>query len=309
MSEEIIIETKNLTKFYGKNRGIENLNLKIHQGEIFGLLGPNGAGKTTTIRVLLDLIRKTSGNAFIFGLDNEKNSIEILKRVAYLPGDLGLYKDKTARKNLEILLHLYNKPVPKRKIEELAERLKLKLDKKVEELSKGNKQKVGIVLALAPEVDLIIADEPTSGLDPLIMSEFYNILHEQQKDNNTTVLLSSHRLEEVERVAHRVAVIREGSIIEVASVENLKKLALKEVIVEFATEEDMIGFKKIHPEYEQEKKKNGLKETQIVFHVSRNDLTTLLGHLSKVKMNDLDIASPALEDIFMKYYELEDGSK
>ena len=150
LSEKIIIETKNLSKFYGKIRGIENLNLKIHEGEIFGLLGPNGAGKTTTIRVLLDLIRKTSGNALIFGLDNHLNSTKILERIAYLPGELGLYKEKSARKNLEILLRLYHKPVPKRNIEELAERLKLKLDRKVEELSKGNKQKVGIVLSLAP---------------------------------------------------------------------------------------------------------------------------------------------------------------
>lgn len=309
MSEKIIIETKNLTKYYGKNKGIENLNLKIYEGEIFGLLGPNGAGKTTTIRVLLDLIRKSSGEALIFGLDSHLNSTYILERIAYLPGELGLYKEKTARKNLEILLRMYDRLVPKRKIEELAERLQLKLDRKVEELSKGNKQKVGIILALAPEVDLLITDEPTSGLDPLMMSIFYEILYEQQKENNTTVLLSSHRLEEVERVANRVGVIRDGTIIELATVEKLKKLALKEVTIEFTTSEDLMGFKKIHPEYIEQKKKNGLKETQISFHVARNDITKLLGYLSEVNLKDLEITSPALEEIFMKYYAKEDVLK
>ncbi|NHI94232.1 MAG: ABC transporter ATP-binding protein [Candidatus Lokiarchaeota archaeon] len=309
MNESIIIETKNLTKYYNKIRGIENLDLKILKGEIFGLLGPNGAGKTTTIRVLLDLIRKTSGEAFIFGLDCHENSAEILQRVAYLPGELGLYKEKTARKNLDILLGMYKKPIPRRRIEELAERLRLNLNRKVEELSKGNKQKVGIILALAPEVDLLIADEPTSGLDPLIMSEFYKILYEQQKENETTALLSSHRLEEVERVAHRVGVIREGNIIELATVEKLKKLALKEVIIEFTNQKDLFEFKKKNPEYSEESRKNGLKETQIVFHVARNKLKNLLISLSQEDLRDLDIVSPALEELFLKYYEQKEDVK
>ena len=177
MAEEVIIKTKNLIKYYGKSRGIDNLTFEVKKGEIFGLLGPNGAGKTTTIRVLLDFIRRTSGEAHIFGLDVKKHSIEILGRTSYLPGELGFYENKTVRKNLKYLLALYNKPAPERKIEELAERIELELDRKVKELSKGNKQKIGIVLTLAPEAELLIVDEPTSGLDPFITAEYYKILY------------------------------------------------------------------------------------------------------------------------------------
>jgi len=148
MSKSIIIQTKNLTKFYGKSRGIKNLDLEIHQGEVFGLLGPNGAGKTTTVRIFLDLIRKTSGEAQVFDLDVHHHSKEIRQRTAYLPGDLGLFQDKTARRNLQYLLGLYENHIPNRRIEELAVIFGLDLDRKVKELSKGNKQKVGIVLAL-----------------------------------------------------------------------------------------------------------------------------------------------------------------
>jgi ABC-2 type transport system ATP-binding protein len=236
MKDQVVISTKNLTKYYGKDRGIENLTLEVKKGEIFGLLGPNGAGKTTTIRVLLDFIRKTSGEAKVFGLDVKQHSTEIRRRTAYLPGELGFYEDKTVRRNLEFLLKMYGKPVPNRRIEVLAARIDLALDRKVKELSKGNKQKIGIVLTFAPETELLIVDEPTSGLDPFITKEYYKILHEQQKETGTTVLLSSHLLGEVEEVAHRVGIIREGTIVEVDSVDNLKKLALKEMKIEFNTE-------------------------------------------------------------------------
>ncbi len=198
MSKSIVIQTNNLTKYYGKSRGIENLTFEVNKGEIYGLLGPNGAGKTTTIRVLLDFIRRTSGEAQVFGLDVKQNTTEIRRRTSYLPGDLGFYENKTARRNLEFLLKLYKKPVPNRRIEELAERIELSLDRKVKELSKGNKQKVGIILTFAPETELLIVDEPTSGLDPFITNEYYKILYEQQKESGTTVLLSSHFLGEVE---------------------------------------------------------------------------------------------------------------
>ncbi len=304
MKSNIIIETKNLTKFYGKSRGIENLNLKIHKGEIFGLLGPNGAGKTTTIRVLLDIIRSTSGEAKIFNLDIFKNSLEIRQKVAYLPGELGLYKDKTARWNLKHLLSMYDAPIPTRRIEELADRLNLDLDvKKVKELSKGNKQKIGIVLVLAPNVDLLILDEPTSGLDPLIMTDFYNMLYEQQKETEITVLLSSHRLEEVERVAHRVGVIREGTLVEEASIDQLKKMALKEVLVEYSAREEVMKLKERLPASVHEHKRNGLKKNQLLITVSRDELKKVLKILSESDLKDLEVSSPALEDIFIKYYE------
>ncbi|KKL70690.1 hypothetical protein LCGC14_2102390 [marine sediment metagenome] len=302
MSKNIVIQTKKLTKFYGKSRGIEKLDLEIYQGEIFGLLGPNGAGKTTTVRILLDLIRKTSGEAQVFNLDIHLHSIEIRQRIAYVPGELGLFQDKTARRNLQYLLGLYDNPIPIRRIEELAEIFGLDLDRKVKELSKGNKQKVGIVLALAPEVDLLILDEPTSGLDPLITAEFYKILHEQQQETGSTVLLSSHLLNEVEKVAHRVGIIREGSIVEVATVQQLKSMAMKEIKVEFATKVALQKFSDQLPPKTVEFVV--LNETNASFMITREQLTKMFNLLSKSDILDIEVVSPALEDIFLKYYEV-----
>jgi ABC-2 type transport system ATP-binding protein len=302
MSKNIIIQTKNLTKYYGKSRGIENFELDIYQGEIFGLLGPNGAGKTTVVRTLLDLIRKTSGEAQIFNLDVHNHSTEIRQRIAYLPGDLGLFQDKTARRNLQYLLGLYKNHIPIRRIEELAEIFGLELDRKVKELSKGNKQKVGIVLALAPEVDLLILDEPTSGLDPLITAEFYKILRQQQKETGSTVLLSSHLLGEVEKVAHRVGIIREGTLVEVATIHQLKNMAMKEIKVEFATKEALKKFSDQLPSQTVESVK--FNETHASFMITREQLSNVIDLLSKFEIFDIEITSPALEDIFLKYYEV-----
>ena len=274
MSKNLIVKTKNLTKYYGKTRGIENLNLEIYKGEIFGLLGPNGAGKTTTIRVLLDLIRRTSGEAEVFGLDTNLNSIEIRQRLAYLPGELGLYQDKTALQNLEYLLGQYKNHIPKQRIIDLADRLNLDLDRKVKELSKGNKQKVGIILALAPEVELLILDEPTSGLDPLITNDFYKMLHDQQEETGSTVLLSSHLLQEVEKVAHRVGVIREGSLVEVATIQQLKRMALKEVKVEFESLDELQKYSAQIPKELAESVV--LNESHISFTISRQNLPKAL---------------------------------
>ncbi|MFX0036768.1 MAG: ABC transporter ATP-binding protein [Candidatus Hermodarchaeota archaeon] len=301
MSKENLIQTRNLTKYYGKSRGIDNLSLEIHKGEIFGLLGPNGAGKTTTCRLLLDLLYKTSGEAEIFGLDIHQHSTEIRQRTAYLPGELGLYPNKTARRNIQYLLGLYRNNIPHRRIEELAEIFSLELDRKIKELSKGNKQKVGIILALAPKVDLLILDEPTSGLDPLITAEFYNILLKQQKEQGSTVLLSSHLLGEVERVAHRVGIIREGSIAEVATIQQLKGMAMKEIKVEFKTKTALHQFSESIPIKIVDSVM--LNETHASFMVSREELSKILSLLSQSEAVDIDITSPALEDIFLKYYE------
>ena len=307
MSKNIIIQTKNLTKYYGKSRGIENLTFEVNKGEIFGLLGPNGAGKTTTIRVLLDFIRRTSGEAQVFGLDVKQHSTEIRRRTAYLPGELGFYEDKTVRKNLQFLLKMYNKPVPNRKIEELAERIDLTLDRKVKELSKGNKQKIGIVLTFAPETELLIVDEPTAGLDPFITAEYYKILYEQQKDFGTTVLLSSHLLGEVEKVAHRVGIIREGTIVESDSVQSLKKIALKEITIEFPTALELQKFNSKIPTGIVDNLRTS--ETSVSLTVSRENLTEIINVLGQVgKVSDLEIQSPDLEEIFMKYYETSSSS-
>jgi len=301
LSKEIIIQTQNLTKYYGKSRGIEDLNLEIYQGEIFGLLGPNGAGKTTTCRLLLDLIYKTSGIAKIFNLDIHHHSTKIRQRTAYLPGELGLYQNKTARRNLQYLLGLYENHIPIRRIEELAEIFDLDLDRKVKELSKGNKQKVGIILALAPKVELLILDEPTSGLDPLITAEFYDILRKQQEETGATVLLSSHLLGEVEKVAHRVGIIREGSVVEVATIQQLKNMAMKEIRVDFETKTALENFSKNLPAEIVDSVM--LSETHTSFMVSREELSKMFNLLSQSEVIDVDVTSPALEDIFLKYYK------
>ncbi len=178
----------------------------------------------------------------------------------------------------------------------------LDLDRKVKELSKGNKQKVGIVLALAPKVDLLILDEPTAGLDPLITAEFYKILHKQQEETGSTVLLSSHLLGEVEKVAHRVGIIREGSLVEVATVQQLKRMAMKEIKVEFATKVALQKFSDQLPSKIVESVI--LSETHASFMIAREDLTNILNLLSKSEILDIEVTSPALEDIFLKYYEV-----
>ncbi len=238
----------------------------------------------------------------MFNLDVHHHSIEIRQRTAYLPGDLGFFQDKTARRNLRYLLGLYENHISIRRIEELAEIFGLELDRKVKELSKGNKQKVGIVLVLAPEVDLLILDEPTSGLDPLITAEFYKILHEQQEETGSTVLLSSHYLGEVEKVAHRVGIIREGSIVEVATVQQLKRMAMKEIRVEFTTEVALQKFSDQLPSKIVESVI--LDEKHASFMIAREDLTNILNLLSKSEILDIEVTSPALEDIFLKYYEV-----
>ena len=281
--------------------------MEISKGEIFGLLGPNGAGKTTTIRVLLDLIRKTSGEAKIFNLDVHLDSVAIRQRLAYLPGELGLFQEKSARRNIEYLLGLYQNHIPNRRVEELAEVFGLELDRKVKELSKGNKQKIGIILALAPEVELLILDEPTSGLDPLITAEFYNILHKQQEVTGSTVLLSSHLLSEVEKVAHRVGIIREGTIVEVATIQQLKHMAMKEIKVEFESAKSLKEFSNKLPGEKIEKVI--FNDTHASFLVSREELPKILNLLSETEIVDTDITSPALEDIFLKYYQISTSQK
>jgi len=203
---------------------------------------------------------------------------------------------------LRYLLGLYKNHIPIRRIEELAEIFGLELDRKVKELSKGNKQKVGIVLALAPEVDLLILDEPTSGLDPLITAEFYKILRQQQQKTGSTVLLSSHLLGEVEKVAHRVGIIREGTLVEVATLHQLKSMAMKEIKVEFATKEALQKFSDQLPS--QTAESIILNGTHASFMITREQLSNVIDLLSKFEIFDIEITSPALEDLFLKYYEV-----
>ncbi len=303
---DVVIRCQALTKYYGKSRGIENLDLEVLEGEVFGFLGPNGSGKTTTIRTLLGLIHKTSGEASVFGLDIAQDSLQIRKRVSYLPGELGEFENKTGRRILKFLFGLYGVKINWSRVEELATILRLDIDRKMNNLSKGNKQKIGVILALMPEVDLLILDEPTSGLDPLITMDVYRLISEKQTESGCTVFLSSHLLTEVEKVANRVGIIRNGSIAEVATIQDLKGLAMKRVELQFNSPIDEATLRtQISTDIIGEL---SVEESRAHLLVSRENLHELLISLSEVQFTNLDITSPDLEEIFLKYYNSEPDS-
>ena len=225
------IRTVALTMSYGKARGVSDVDLEVRRGEVFGFLGPNGAGKTTTIRVLLDHLRPSAGTAEIFGLDCHRDAVEVHRRVGYVPGDLALYDRLTARAHLDWLARVRRVDVTARR-DELAERFDLELDRPIKELSKGNRQKVGLVQAFMHDPELLILDEPTAGLDPLMQDEFQQLLRECA-DEGRSVFLSSHSLDEVQHVADRVGIIRGGVLATVSTVEDLQAKALRRVTVRF----------------------------------------------------------------------------
>jgi ABC-2 type transport system ATP-binding protein len=226
------IRTDRLTKFYGAERGVADLDLEVRRGEVFGFLGPNGAGKTTTIRVLLDLIRPSSGSAQVLGLDTRSEGVELRRRIGYVPGELALYGPLTGRENLRFLGSLRGS-VDWPLVDELAERLSCDLARKVRELSTGNKRKVALIQALMHRPDLLILDEPTSGLDPLVQHEFYGLLDEVRAEGRA-VFLSSHLLPEVQRVCDRVAFVRDGRLLAVEDVAAIAGKAVHEVEITFA---------------------------------------------------------------------------
>ncbi|MFZ5559553.1 MAG: ABC transporter ATP-binding protein [Patescibacteria group bacterium] len=213
----MIIETLGLTKYYGKTRGIEDLNLSVKEGEIFGFLGPNGAGKTTTIRLLLDFIHPTSGQAKIFGLDSQKNSLEIRQRIGYIPGEINLYRNMRGRDLLNYLARFYN-GLDSVFILGLTKHFKLDLERKTKTYSKGMKQIFGIIQAFMNDPDLLVLDEPTSGLDPFMQQEIYNLFRET-KNKGKTIFLCSHNLYEVKRVCDRVGIVREGRLVALENID------------------------------------------------------------------------------------------
>ena len=225
------IRTERLSKDYGAGRGLFDLDLEIERGEVFGFLGPNGAGKSTTMRLLLDLISPTSGSAALLGLDSHKESLEIRRRVGFLPGDFALYPKLNGAAILDYLAELRGGVDPRIRAH-LAKRFDAELDRPVRELSTGNRQKLGLIQAFMHEPELLILDEPIAGLDPLVQQSFHALLGEVAGQGRT-VFLSSHTLSEVERVAHRVAILRRGQLVVVDSLENLRAIAIRHLDIEF----------------------------------------------------------------------------
>jgi ABC-2 type transport system ATP-binding protein len=291
------IETEGLTKFYGAHRGIEDVTFAVEQGEVFGFLGPNGAGKTTTIRTLLDLLHPTGGSASIFGLDSRRDSVEIRKRLGNLPGDFGYGKHSTGREALSLLARLRGVS-GLGSAEALAKRFRADLDRPLGQLSRGNRQKVGLILAVFHQPELLILDEPTSGLDPLMQEEFLSLVREE-RERGCAVFISSHELDEVERVCDRVGIIRDGRLVAVERVDELLDKTPRRVSVEFAGAVDLAALRALPgvTDLEAADGRVGFKAT--------GDVDRVLKAIAQHTVVDLEFSRPTLEEVFLTYYEQE----
>lgn len=291
-----VIEINHLTKTYGKARGITDISFTVEQGEIFGFIGPNGAGKSTTIRTLLSLIYPTSGNAKIFGKDCIKYAPEIKKDIGYLPSEVFYYDNMKVIDLLKYSASFYKKDCSKR-MKELAEIMDLDLNKKIDDLSLGNKKKVGIVQALLHEPKLIILDEPTSGLDPLMQQKFFELLEEENR-KGATILYSSHILSEVQRLCDRVAIIKERKIIKIEKISALHENNYKKFKMETTSKVDKSFFQI-----------NGVTNLKVedntVSFLFKGNLNDILKKISQIEITNIWVDEPDLEEIFMHYYEKE----
>ena len=279
-----------LTKYYGKARGIDGLDLEVETGDFFGFIGPNGAGKSTTIRTLLGLISPTSGSAQVLGMDIGKNNPAILRRVGYLPSDTAFYSGMRVREILKLSADLRKKDCSAAAAE-LCERLQLDRDRKVEDLSFGNRKKVGIVCALQHDPELLILDEPTGGLDPLMQHEFFSILQERNS-KGATVFLSSHILSEIQRHCSRAAVIREGKIIACDSVEKLAESSARRVTLRGKVQREDL------PDC-----RNWTVLGDTVSFLYSGEINALIRTLARADIEDMTIAEPDLEEIVLHFYE------
>lgn len=288
-----VIATKNLTKYYGKARGIIDVNLTVEEGEIFGFIGPNGAGKSTTIRTLLSLIYKTSGEATVFGLDCHRDKVKILHDVGYLPGEVFYYDNMRAADLFRYSASFYGKDCTKR-TQELCALLQVDPKKKIEDMSLGNKKKVGIIQGLLHSPRLIILDEPTSGLDPLMQKTFFDLIREENR-RGATVLFSSHILSEVQRICDRVAIIREGRIVDTLNIADLRREAYKKVSLTAKDAAQLAGLSL-----------PGAASVEVAGanagFLYKGDINALLAALHGYDLINADIAEPTLEEIFMHYY-------
>lgn len=294
MSEQAIVLNE-LTKHYGKHRGINNLSFSVNQGEFFGFIGPNGAGKSTTIRTLMGLIRPTGGSASIFDLDCHSKASVIARDVGYLPSENSYYENMKVRELLQYTADLYGMDC-KTKMKELADRLNLDLSRKIADLSLGNKKKVGIVSAIMTSPKLIIMDEPTSGLDPLIQQAFYDILKEENS-RGATVFFSSHVMSEVQKLCDRVAILKEGQLIGIQSIKELRESGYKKVSLSAkeAIPRDFFDLSGIANYAETADK------TSVSF-VYNGNITAIIDKLHLLHLDDVLLEEPSLEEIFMHYY-------
>lgn len=296
----VVLKLEKLTKSYGKSRGVEDISLEIQSGEVFGFLGPNGAGKSTTINTILDLLRADSGSISIFGLDSHKDSVAIRRRVGYLSGDMATDPTLTGAQYLRYASHLHG-GIADSQVAELVRRLHCETGKRIKALSRGNRQKIGLVATLMHDPELLILDEPTSGLDPLVQSEFNQIIRERQHAGKTT-FMSSHILSEIQTICDRVGFIRDGKLIRVSRLDELLNDSPRRVSVLYGSAppdsqlKTADGISKL--------KSNGNRR-EFVFRGNYNELIRIIG--SK-PIKDLQIVEPPLDELFMEYYQSTETS-
>lgn len=289
---EKVVAIKNLKKYFGKTKAVDDITIEINKGEIYGFLGPNGAGKTTTIRCLMDFLRPDSGKISILGMVSTSEASKIKSKIGYLPSEMYLHNDWTGLEHVEFIQAVRGK---KYDCGGLANKFDLNLKTKAKYLSTGNKQKLGVLLTLMTEPEVLILDEPTRGLDPLLQNTFYKLL-EDFKHRGGTVFMSSHILPEIERVCDKVAIIREGKIVGVEVVEEFKKSTLHLVTVRFTKPNDKSSFKVPGSDIVDE------LEDGVLLKI-RGDLNPLLKELAKYNIKDLSLDHSSLEDLFLSFYE------
>lgn len=291
---EEIVKVQSLEKKFGKFQALSDVSFKVHPGEVVGFIGPNGAGKSTTIRVLLGIIKRDAGNVEIFGKDVWKDSLEIHKRISYVPGDVNLWGSLSGGEIIDLFIKLHGDG-DKHKRDYLIKRFELDPKKKAKSYSKGNRQKVGLIAALSVNSDLYILDEPTSGLDPLMEQVFQEEVEELKKAGKS-ILLSSHILSEVERLADRVVIIRQGSIVETGTLDELRHLTRSTITL--LTEENVEGMANVDGVFDFEQKNN-----QATFSADNQHLNEILFEASKLGVRKFESVPPTLEDLFMRHYE------
>lgn len=285
-----MIEIKNLTKYYGKLLAVNNLSLNINKGEVFGFIGPNGAGKSTTIRCIMNLLNISSGEIYIDGKINDKDDTTIKQIIGYLPSEINLYEEMKVIDMINYSSSFYKENLENR-IKELINILKIDIDKKIEDLSFGNKKKVGILLALMHNPKILILDEATNGLDPLMQEEFYKILLEEKK-KGTTIFYSTHNLTEVKRICDRVGIIKEGSLINVSNVSDLNKGNIYIITITSSYISSLNIVNNII-----EKRDNTIK------FLYNGNINELINIVSKVNIDKITIEEPSIEELFMHYYK------
>lgn len=301
MSGEPAIRTLGLTKYYGRHRGIENVDLTVERGEVFGFLGPNGAGKSTTIRCLLDLLRPTAGAASVLGLDPRRDALAVRQRVGYLPGDLSMYPEMTGRQLCTYFASLRGLDLPPA-TDRLALRFDLDLDRRIGDCSTGNRQKVGLVQALMHDPELLILDEPTSGLDPLMQQEFYALVDEIRSAGRT-IFLSSHLLPEVEKVADRVAIIRDGGVVVTDEVATLKHRAARRLEINFGRPIDPEAFEHLRAVRRLDRSEDGATLMLVV----EGSIDEVIKRAARFEVHNIVSHDGDLEDVFLEHYRRDGG--